>query len=133
MQNLDIAQSPIMFRLFSHLRPSASASRLRPSSTVPHLRPGAFATASRLRASSTHLRPGASVTAYRLGPSSSVHAVTFGNTPQYGVRRLSSLSPAETGSNHGGKTNGGEKMPQDNSAVSSVLELMKKLIKQLRQ
>ena len=48
-----------------------------------------------------------------------MHAVTFDNTTintlQYGVRRLSSLRPAETGSNHGGKTDGGEKMPQDNS------------------
>ena len=39
-----------------------------------------------------------------------MHAVTFGNTPQYGVRRLGSLNPAEAGSNHGGKTDGGEEI-----------------------
>ena len=86
-----------MFRLVSHLRPGASAStsRFRPSSTVPHLRPGAWAT-----------------TASRLRRSSALYAVTPGNfplkTPQYGVRYLSSLRPAESGSNHGGKTDGGE-------------------------
>jgi len=39
-----------------------------------------------------------------------MYAVTPGNIPintsQYGGRRLSSLRPAEPGSNHGGKTDG---------------------------
>jgi len=57
--------------------------------------------------------------------------------PSPSATALSSLSPAETGSNHGGKTDckadGGEKMPQDNSVVNSVLERIMKLIKNLWQ
>jgi len=56
----------------------------------------------------SHLRPSASVATSRLGLSSTVYAVTPGNTSPYGVRHLSLLRPAEPGSNHGG----GENMPQ---------------------
>jgi len=99
-----------MFRLLSHLRPraSAAASRLRPSSAVPHLRPSSTV---------PHLRPGTSVAASRLGPSSTVYAITpvntHTNTFQYGVRHMSSLKPAEPGSSHGGKSDGGKNKSQD--------------------
>jgi len=98
---------------------------------VSYLRPGASTSTSRLRLSSTvlHLRPGASVTASRLRRSSAVYAVTPGNiltnTSQSGVRYLSSLRPAESGSNHGGKTDGGEKMPEDNSTANKWTLLKK--------
>ena len=76
----------------------------------------------------SHLRPSASVTASRLGLSSTVYAVTQGNTSQYGVRHLSSLRPAKPGSNHGSKTDSSKNMPQDNSVTNLFSPTSKKRI-----